>query len=301
MPDQDPQPHSELATFGEELRREREIRGISLKEIADTTKISKRFLEAIERNDHKTLPAPVFTRGFVREYSRYLGLNAEDIVNRYNYAAAGDDRIEQSTHLDRLVPERNPERIAERLAAEKERKPVRLRGIPSPLARIDRNIYFAVVIAAVLAGVTYWAVAHRHASTSVEAELPREAVPHAAAVSTAATPAPQPPAPSPASADTLRLTMNFLDDSWMSVETDGNKTYSFDAKKGDKRTFEAKDRFRFKTIGNGAGVDFVLNDIHIAPLGREGQVLHDRVFDREYLQKAVRDGAASPPAAPVRP
>ena len=50
MPEQDPQPQpSELASFGEELRREREIRGISLKEIADATKISKRFLEAIER------------------------------------------------------------------------------------------------------------------------------------------------------------------------------------------------------------------------------------------------------------
>src|SRR3954453_23130497 len=104
MPDQEPQPQSsELASFGDELRREREIRGISLKEIADSTKISKRFLEAIERNDHRTLPAPVFTRGFVREYARYLGLSSEDMVNRYNYAAAGDDRIEKSPHLDRLV------------------------------------------------------------------------------------------------------------------------------------------------------------------------------------------------------
>src|SRR6266446_10312282 len=106
MSDHEPQPHSELALFGEELRKEREIRGISLKEIADATKISRRFLEAIERNDHKVLPAPVFTRGFVREYARYLGLNAEEIVSRYNFAAAGDDRIEKSEHLDRLVPER---------------------------------------------------------------------------------------------------------------------------------------------------------------------------------------------------
>src|SRR3954453_11251530 len=104
MPDQEPQPpSSELASFGEELRREREIRGISVKEIADATKISKRFLEAIEKNDHRTLPAPVFTRGFVREYARYLGLSSEEIVNRYNFAAAGDDRIEKSTHLERLV------------------------------------------------------------------------------------------------------------------------------------------------------------------------------------------------------
>src|SRR6478672_7943300 len=98
VPDPGPQAHSELASFGEELRREREIRGISLKEIADATKISKRFLEAIERNDHKTLPAPVFTRGFVREYARYLGLNAEEMVTRYNFTASCDGLIEQSQH-----------------------------------------------------------------------------------------------------------------------------------------------------------------------------------------------------------
>ena len=103
MPDQEPQGQggaSELASFGEELRREREIRGISLKEIADATKISKRFLDALERNDHRTLPAPVFTRGFVREYSRYVGLNAEEMVNRYNFAAANDDRIEKPPQVE---------------------------------------------------------------------------------------------------------------------------------------------------------------------------------------------------------
>ena len=102
MPDPNPQQHTELASFGEELRREREIRGISLKEIADATKISRRFLEAIERNDHKTLPAPVFTRGFVREYARYLGLNSEEMVSRYNYGALGDDRIVGSDSNDFL-------------------------------------------------------------------------------------------------------------------------------------------------------------------------------------------------------
>src|SRR3954447_13842836 len=137
MPDQDPQPQlSELASFGEELRREREIRGISLKEIADATKISKRFLEAIERNDHKTLPAPVFTRGFVREYARYLGLNAEEMVNRYNFAAVGDERIEQSAHLERLTTPQAPMPV----------KKLAPRGIPPPYARVDRNVYILIVV-----------------------------------------------------------------------------------------------------------------------------------------------------------
>src|SRR5438067_4704786 len=158
MPDQEPQPQpSELASFGEELRREREIRAISLKEIADATKISKRFLDAIERNDHKTLPAPVFTRGFVREYARYLGLNAEEMVNRYNYAAAGDDRIEKSAHLDRLTP-----KPSDALAEPPKR------GIPSPFARVDRNIYVLILVTVELAAVIWWAVSRKREARNEE-------------------------------------------------------------------------------------------------------------------------------------
>src|SRR5437763_1058522 len=144
MADEPQQRYAELASFGEELRREREIRGISLKEISDATKISKRFLEAIERNDHRTLPAPVFTRGFVREYARYLGLAADEMVTRYNYAAAGDDRIEQSAHLERLVQPVTP--------------PPPQKGIPPIYARVDRNIYLLLAIIAALALVTWWAL-----------------------------------------------------------------------------------------------------------------------------------------------
>ena len=149
MPEQTQQPYSELASFGEELRREREIRGISLKEIADATKISKRFLEAIERNDHRTLPAPVFTRGFIREYARYLGLNADEIVNRYNFAAAGDDRIEKSPQLDRLAQREVPPK----------------KGIPPPYARIDRNVYILLLIVAILAAASFVAMRHKRAAS----------------------------------------------------------------------------------------------------------------------------------------
>ncbi|HXH92200.1 MAG TPA: helix-turn-helix domain-containing protein, partial [Thermoanaerobaculia bacterium] len=155
MPDQDPTPlQSELASFGEELRREREIRGISLKEIADATKISKRFLEAIERNDHKTLPAPVFTRGFVREYARYLGLSSEEMVNRYNFAAVGDDRIEQSAHLERLT-------TPQALPIPKKKAPQV--SIPPAYARVDRNVYILILVVIALAAVSYWALKHRRA------------------------------------------------------------------------------------------------------------------------------------------
>jgi cytoskeleton protein RodZ len=297
MPDQEPQAHSELASFGEELRREREIRGISLKEIADATKISKRFLEAIERNDHRTLPAPVFTRGFVREYSRYLGLSCEEMVSRYNFAAAGDDRIEKSAHLERLVqPKEQLQPAADstpshslrsgqasRLGMSTVKKP-----IPPVYARIDRNVYLLLILVAALAGIAWWAIQHKRK----EAELARAELGRATATETArrrtvvAQTAPvlvTPPAPKVD--EPLRLVIELTDDCYLDLEVDGKTVMKDDYRLGTRETLEAKDSFTFKRIGNAGAVILMLNDKQVPPLGRDGQVIRNRVFDRTYLEK----------------
>lgn len=280
MSEQDPQSHSELASFGEELRREREIRGISLKEIADATKISKRFLDAIERNDHKTLPAPVFTRGFVREYARYLGLNIEEMVNRYNFAAAGDDRIEKPVVMDRTAtpPPELPSR------------PQVKRGIPAPYARIDRGIYILVLIVLALAGASYWAIKFKRAHAEAEARTetvtpvtsPARAAPAAAAVTPAVNSA---AASGRTEAQALQLTVNATADSWIDLEADGKTLLSDELTKGSTRTFSAAQQFRFRTIGNAGGLVLQLNGAAITALGGDGEVVHNLVLDREYLRQ----------------
>ena len=286
MPDQDGQPqqppHSELASFGEELRREREIRGISLKVIADATKISKRFLEAIERNDHRTLPAPVFTRGFVREYAKYLGLNTDEIVNRYNYAAAGDDRIEKSTHLERLVAP-PPLPLKE--------KPFKPSGIPPWYALLDRNVIVSVIIVAALAALGYWAWRHKHESDAAAREEAAQ-VTSTPAVPKRPTPVPPPAASTPATTssapandDTLRLVIEATARSVIVLEADGKTVFDGEMPKGDRRSFPAKERFLFRTIGNAGGVTLTLNDVAIPPFGGDGDVVHDKVLDRDLLAR----------------
>jgi cytoskeleton protein RodZ len=76
-----------MPAFGENLRREREMRGVSLEEISSATKISLRFLEAIEREDFSKLPGGIFSRSFIRSYARYLGLDEERVVAEYQLAA----------------------------------------------------------------------------------------------------------------------------------------------------------------------------------------------------------------------
>jgi curved DNA-binding protein CbpA len=68
---------------GADLRRIREARGISLRDIAAQSKIGVRFLEYIEEDRLPYLPAPVYLRGFLQEYARVVGLDGAKVVQAY--------------------------------------------------------------------------------------------------------------------------------------------------------------------------------------------------------------------------
>ena len=69
--------------FGMRMKRAREERGVSLRRIADATKLSVSALEALERNDISRLPGGIFSRAFVRSYATEIGLDAEKTVRDF--------------------------------------------------------------------------------------------------------------------------------------------------------------------------------------------------------------------------
>ncbi len=69
--------------FGRELQLEREQLGVPLEAVADGTKVSLRFLRALEAGDIASLPGGVFQRGIVRNYCKYLGLNEQEWLTRF--------------------------------------------------------------------------------------------------------------------------------------------------------------------------------------------------------------------------
>jgi cytoskeleton protein RodZ len=71
------------ASIGEQLRLARQERGIPLREVSDQTRISIRYLEAIEANDYKRLPGGIYTRGFVRAYARCIGYDEREAMEGY--------------------------------------------------------------------------------------------------------------------------------------------------------------------------------------------------------------------------
>ena len=76
-------PNSSGADFGSRMRHTREQRGVSLRQIAQTTKLSVSALEALERNDISRLPGGIFSRAFVRSYAAEIGVDPEDTVRDF--------------------------------------------------------------------------------------------------------------------------------------------------------------------------------------------------------------------------
>ncbi|MGA2847026.1 MAG: helix-turn-helix domain-containing protein [Candidatus Acidiferrales bacterium] len=75
--------------FGEHLKREREMRGVSLEEISSATRIAPRFLVALENEQWDQLPGGVFNRGFIRAIARFLGLDEDSLVSEYALVTKG--------------------------------------------------------------------------------------------------------------------------------------------------------------------------------------------------------------------
>jgi|SRR6185369_8580472 cytoskeleton protein RodZ len=86
------------ADFGARMRDARERRGVSLRQIAETTKHSVSALDALERNDISRLPGGIFSRAFVRSYAAEIGVDPEQAVREFISQFPHDSVVAGSPH-----------------------------------------------------------------------------------------------------------------------------------------------------------------------------------------------------------
>jgi cytoskeleton protein RodZ len=260
---------TDRANFGAELRREREMRNISVREISDTTKISTRFLTAIESGDYAALPAPVFTRGFIREYAGYLGLDGEEMVDRY-MAIIG--RQEQRQEIEE--------------AEMRERVSGAFPGLP---AGGTMKWVLAGLATLVVLMVVVWMV------TRGDADAPPAEDPSEVAAPPPVLPATDPePVPT---AEQVQLRLTATGDSWINVRVDEADPVDFMLTSGQTRELTGEREIELLSVGNAGGVVVTLNGIELDALGREGQVVRNRVFDLDYVNDLLQRRGSEDAAA----
>src|SRR5438045_4664548 len=184
-----------VGDFGGKLRDARERRGVSLRQIANATKISVAALEALERNDASRLPGGIFSRAFVRSYAVEVGLDPEATIQEF---------IAQFPSESATAGHSTADQVEDHEAVESER---RTAGTFLWLAVVSLPIAGALLYFATGGRAVFSDAAPSAPAAPAQAAQPQQVAPPvsdtAAAASTPATPAAGQPAPSapPAAVD----------------------------------------------------------------------------------------------------
>jgi cytoskeleton protein RodZ len=246
----------ETASFGDWLRRQREMREISLRDIADRTKISLRYLEAMEDDRFDLLPAPIFAKGFLREYARYVGLSPDEVVNHYLAVQQQQSPEEDGVKKDQTLVNR-PHRV----------KPVRSWTYGLFLA-------LAVLVLMALVWALIWYNNHRREQQpAVEATPSSMTSPVESAV---AQPAVAPPVVPDKPSAPLEVTLDFTADCWVEVRVDDKQVLSEQRVQGESLPIEAQRSVDIK-LGDAAAAEIQVNGQAYALNGKPGEVREFRI------------------------
>ena len=257
-----------MGTFGQALRDAREDLGVSLAEAARETRISRRYLEALENEDDSALPPAVYTRGFIRTYCQYLGLDPDSMLDVYGPRHAIENRVQI-----RPIP------------AEV--------GASRPISFRPALVLASAIVASLLVVYLYGQYTSLRENVNEREQAPTTRAP-TAQISVARTPSPSPtpppaslspaaPSPSPAAPVVpdrgLIVEARVVERTWMEVWVDGQSVMAETVENGYTRSFRAEQQVRMR-VGNAAGVQVAVNGTTQGPLGVRGQAV-DAIWGRQ--------------------
>lgn len=283
-----------MASIGHRLRQERERLGIPVSEIARETRISARYLEAIETEDTRTLPQDFFYRSFVRQYAEYLGISAEEI--------SGTLRRELPILEEVSIPSPAVASIIPVTPLEHP-QPAAFRTPVVTFDEVRTSKRWLAVAALLLVGSVSYLISRR---TSGESPTP----PVAAQVQTpnrANTAVPESSAPgAPAvpvgpvatvqatnlGSGRLQIVISAREQTWIKLVADGKNIYMGLIEPGQSQAIQNASNAELLT-GNAGGIEVKQNGRSLPGLGSSGEV-RTVVFDTENYQ--VRQPVAKPKA-----
>lgn len=222
---------------GQILRAARQERGLSLDDAERATRIRREFLEALEADDYERLPPPVYTRGFIRSYARWLGLDPDQVVSFFPGRPAQPD-------FRPLPVIRNPE------------------------SAWPARILVAMVVLLLL-GTAYAVV--RLVGAAGPGPGPGPATLPGPTPPPAPTQAPPPPTPTSV-VDQVQVQLRVIERAWVAVTVDNQQVFQGILEIGDTRTWTGRQRVAIR-CGNAGGVEVYLNGRRLGLLGRPGQVV----------------------------
>ncbi len=229
-----------MATLGQDLKRERELRGISLEEISNSTKISLKQLEALEQDRLDDLPGKFFIKAILKAYAKSIGLEEDTVLNKYYEESLLQAPFPESKHHK-----------------EKHKPP-----IPKKIIGIAILVIISISIL-IIVYLTSW---------QTKTALPQEEI--KPWILTQKEPPISFPGINPSQSsvieeEKLALEISFTEETWLQVYADGKLEVEDTKMPGDRISVEAFEELLIH-LGNAGGVAYRLNDREGKPFGASG-------------------------------
>ena len=267
----------ERETLGKYLKNHRESKKISLRDVSKNTRVREHILRAIEEDQLDLLPAATYVRGFLLAYAKYLRLDPNDVLLRYERALKGEPAAPpppQPLKPKRKIPPSQPSKPKQKV--------------------LWNTKQMWVVVGVIVASFIIFYFFSPYSSKLPIEPLPERSVegkpsivPSPPAAATTRTPeekpvveARKPLTPSsPVTATTsvqekkaLSLQLKAAEETWVSLQVDDQPEREMTFKPGEGSSVQASNRIRMK-LGNAGGLDLILNGRPLGKFGKSGEVV----------------------------
>jgi cytoskeleton protein RodZ len=264
-------------TLGKYLKNQRESNKISLREVAKNTRVREHILRAIEEDQYHLLPPATYVKGFLLAYAKYLRLDPNDVLLRYEKVLKGGPITRPSTQPfrpEQEVPSTQPSKSKQKVLWNTK----------------QTWVVAGVILASFIVFYFFSPYASKPPMEPIPGKLVEKKSPIAPSAPVIATPHPpegksvaqekKPLTPStPVAATTsvqerkpISLQLKAIEETWLSLQADDQPEKEMILKLGEGVTVQASDRILMK-LGNAGGLDLVLNGRPLGKSGRSGEVL----------------------------
>jgi cytoskeleton protein RodZ len=247
-----------MESLGKYLKKERENKKISLKEVAKNIKVREHFLRSVEEDRHDLLPSSTYVKGFLSAYARYLGLDPNEVILRYENLLKGEPVPRQEVPCEEKISWSTKY----------------LWGIGG------------VIIVGIL--VSYF-LFFNLSKPPIEPVSPK----HEVKGTPRPTPLPQTAGkPSVPEEKPITLRLKAVERTWASIQVDDQREREITLQAGEGVSYRAMKRIQL-IVGNAGGLDITFNDKKLERFGKSGEVV-TLTFTPQEVEAKPREKAKPP-------
>lgn len=247
----------EMETLGKFLKRERELKNISLKEIAINTRIRERLLKAVEEDQYDLLPSPIYVRGFLFAYAKYIGLDPNDVLFRY------DGMIKRES-----VAEAEPQ--------------------SQKNSSWDKKYIYGIGGVILICLITSYFIFIRTSQSPVKSISVKQKVEKKLSSSSAQIPK----TTSIPEKKPFSIQIKALEKTWVRIQVNGQPEKEMIFNPGEGGSYQASNRINL-LVGNAGGLDLSLNEKKLGKFGKSGEVV-TLIFTPEGVETKRPEKTKSP-------